>query len=90
MTPLEQEAYDIFLMVRDRYSIGYSRYQLPEEVVMGQVARIIERLNNCRFGCATGEHRSACTCKPAVKGQAIKTLLMKKAEARKAGRPRGW
>jgi hypothetical protein len=90
MTPLEKDCYEVLIMVREKYALGQPRHQIPSEIVMGHVARMIERLNNNRFGCATGEHRSDCTCKPAVKGQSIKVLLMKKAEARKTGRSHGW
>ena len=61
LTPLEAEALDVLQMVVDVFT--HPVYRNQYKLVMGRVRDILKKLENKKYGCATGRHMGACECK---------------------------
>jgi hypothetical protein len=71
MTDLEQESLTVFTMVIEQMAIGHPFKRVNYKDFMARIRDIKAKLENKSFGCATGLHRGACDCKPAVLGKCL-------------------
>jgi hypothetical protein len=69
MTPLEKDCLDMFLSIRDYLTGGGVRHRYVFMDMMGEIVKIIKRLEAHASGCPTGTHFGGCSCRPAVVGR---------------------
>ena len=67
MTALEHESLELFKKIRDLFTGRYIKKWVFMDF-MGDVVRMIKKLEAYDAGCPTGTHRDYCDCKPAVVG----------------------
>lgn len=70
LTPLEQEALETLLLVRDYATTPMGLISYRE--MMGDVMKAIKHLENKQFGCPTGFHTTYCTCVGQTQGIVIR------------------
>jgi hypothetical protein len=68
MTELEAYQNAAILLCREYLSAGVSPKKVNYMDLMEMIRKSIKKYENKFFGCATGLHSMACTCKPAKLG----------------------
>ncbi len=63
LNQMEKEALDVLHQVCDQFAVGKPIKRISYRDTMGKITRMIFKLENKRYGCWTGLHRTSCECK---------------------------
>ena len=71
MTEFESESLETFYAVRESIPLAMSS-KADYMLLMASIRDMIQKLENVKFGCASGRHAGRCDCLPNKPGRAIR------------------
>ena len=72
LSPIEQECREVFLTLIDYMSPGRRKVANKDHMeIVGQMRNCVQKLTNKEYGCSSGLHAAACTCREGLPGKAI-------------------
>lgn len=62
LTSFEEEMLNVCEDLRDAHSAGRPIHRKTHQQLVGRLRDVIVKLENKKYGCATGRHAGACAC----------------------------
>ena len=68
LTSVEKQCQDVLVLISDMMAPGRRMNAVTHTEIAGRVRDALTKLQNKEYGCASGKHAVACTCKEGFEG----------------------